>query len=378
MANKKILIVDDEPDMRLAIKNVLKIRGYDSIEAGDGKKAVELVEKENPDLVLLDIRLPGMDGVEALERIRKFNKKVPVVMITGYGHIQSAVDVMKLGAQEYLQKPFENAELIEVVRRFTEEKNIYKDEIKDISKEKEKEFSFSNIIFLFLGALIIIGGFLYKVNKDKENYKKIYPIEFNEVSGIAIDKNNIFIGDWIKQKIAKYEILNGVVNFIEDYNMSGIHLTAIAIAGNKLYISDSWRSVVEERELDNRLNLVRTYNNFGKIMSMSFDGKKLWMIDNEGNLYVKEYSDTNSSLVYKVLKFDEIYSDSKYLWGLIFKEGKIYRYKIDKNMELDKVFRIKNENKEISAFTMSNGKVYYTLIGEPYIVEINKEGLIED
>jgi len=149
MANKKILIVDDEPDMRLAIKNVLKIRGYDSIEAGDGKKAVELVEKENPDLVLLDIRLPGMDGVEALERIRKFNKKVPVVMITGYGHIQSAVDVMKLGAQEYLQKPFENAELIEVVRRFTEEKNIYKDEIKDISKEKEKEFSFSNIISVF-------------------------------------------------------------------------------------------------------------------------------------------------------------------------------------------------------------------------------------
>ena len=74
---------------------------------------------------------------------------------------------------------------------------------------------------------------------------------------------------------------------------------------------------------------------------------------------------------------DNIPSILKFL-GLLFKEGKIYRYKIDKNIELDKVFRIKNENKEVSAFTMSNGKVYYTLIGEPYIVEINKEGLIED
>ena len=117
---KTVLIVDDEPDMRLAIRNVLKIRGYNVVESGDGNNAVEAVGKDNPDLILLDIRLPGMDGIEVLERIRKFNKNIPIVMITGYGHIQSAVDVMKLGAQEYLQKPFENAQLIEIVKRFTE------------------------------------------------------------------------------------------------------------------------------------------------------------------------------------------------------------------------------------------------------------------
>src|SRR3990172_1207249 len=120
----KILIVDDEPDMRLAVKNVLKLRGYDVFEAGDGPSALETLTKEDINLILLDVRLPGMDGIEVLEKARKIKSEVPVVMISGYGHIQSAVDVMKLGASEYLQKPFENAQLVHTVQKFTEPKKV--------------------------------------------------------------------------------------------------------------------------------------------------------------------------------------------------------------------------------------------------------------
>src|SRR3989338_8178514 len=114
----RILIVDDEPDMRLAVRNVLKLRGYEISEAGDGPSALEMARESRPDPVLLDMRLPGLDGVEGLAGPKKIDDTVPVVMITGYGHIQSAVDVMKLGASEYLQKPFENAQLVETVKRF--------------------------------------------------------------------------------------------------------------------------------------------------------------------------------------------------------------------------------------------------------------------
>ena len=116
----RILIVDDEPDMRLAVRNVLKLRGYEIAEAGDGPAALAIARENRPDLVLLDMRLPGMDGIEVLEGLKKIDDTVPVVMITGYGHIQSAVDVMKLGASEYLQKPFENAQLVETVKRFVQ------------------------------------------------------------------------------------------------------------------------------------------------------------------------------------------------------------------------------------------------------------------
>ena len=138
----RILIVDDEPDMRLAIKNVLKIRGYEIFEAGDGIAALDIIRKNDIHLMLLDIRLPGMDGIEVLERTRKINRSLPVVMITGYGHIRSAVDVMKLGANEYLQKPFENTQLVKTVRRFLDDRK-YVDDI-DVSavENAEKQTSF--------------------------------------------------------------------------------------------------------------------------------------------------------------------------------------------------------------------------------------------
>lgn len=376
MPNKKVLIVDDEPDMRLAIKNVLKIREYDSIEAGDGKTAIELVEKENPDIVLLDIRLPGMDGIETLERIRKINKKIPVVMITGYGHIQSAVDVMKLGAQEYLQKPFENKQLVEIVRRFVESGAASSEE--EIPKQlpvKKSKNSWAKKIVI---ALFITGGlllFVFKIWMDRINYKKSYSIEFSEISGISIVDNYVFVGDWLNQKIMKYKLENGILALDREYNLGDIHLTAFVLANDRLYLSDSWRQVVELRALDEKLSLIKTYN-IGKIMSMSFDGKNIWLIDDQNNVYVRS-PNVDFSLLrsYKILPADEIFKDKEYLWAILLKEGKIYRYKCNGNLKEDKIYRLRGIEKEFSAFTMHGDKIYYAVGGEKKLVEVNKENL---
>ncbi len=113
---EKILIVDDDKDMRWNLSNILKAEGYNVIAAGDGKKAITEVENHFPSMVFLDIRLPDMDGIQILERIKKIDKDIVIIMITAYGDVKGAVSAMKLGAFDYIVKPFDNEKLTLVVK----------------------------------------------------------------------------------------------------------------------------------------------------------------------------------------------------------------------------------------------------------------------
>lgn len=103
--NPKILIVDDEPDVCEVISNFLGKRGYDVITANDGQEALSKLSTEKPDLILLDIRMPEMDGMECLRRIKELDKEVPVIMVTCVTNIDIARKSMELGATDYLTKP---------------------------------------------------------------------------------------------------------------------------------------------------------------------------------------------------------------------------------------------------------------------------------
>lgn len=117
MGKEKILVVDDQVDMCHTLSDLLEAKGYAVIIAREGKTALEKIEKEKPNLVLLDIRLPGMDGIQVLKRIRKINPKLPVIMITGYGSKESAFRSIELGAFEYIQKPFENQQIVLTIKK---------------------------------------------------------------------------------------------------------------------------------------------------------------------------------------------------------------------------------------------------------------------
>jgi len=109
---EKILIVDDDKDFQFTVYNILKDEGYEVIVTNNGTGAFNKIKMTSPDLVLLDIKLPDMDGMKILERIKKTDKDLIVIMITGYGHINETVKAMKLGAFDYITKPFDNRELI--------------------------------------------------------------------------------------------------------------------------------------------------------------------------------------------------------------------------------------------------------------------------
>lgn len=103
----QILVIDDEEDVCGLLKKVLTLEGYTVFTALDGVSGIKKVEEKKPDIVLLDLKMPHMDGIEVLRRIKRIDKNIVVVMITAYGTMDTARMAMKLGAFDYITKPFD-------------------------------------------------------------------------------------------------------------------------------------------------------------------------------------------------------------------------------------------------------------------------------
>ncbi len=125
-----VLIVDDEATIVDSLKGILSDDGFEVIHAYNGYEALKKIEAHSPDIVLLDIWMPGMDGIDTLKEIKKTNPQLPVVMITGHGSIESAVDSTKSGAFDFLEKPLSIDKVMVTINnalnfRKLEEENIY-------------------------------------------------------------------------------------------------------------------------------------------------------------------------------------------------------------------------------------------------------------
>ncbi len=146
MAEKpKILVVDDEESHRIMLKAVLGAEGYAVAEAADGTEAVEAVGKEAFDVILLDIRMTNMDGIEALGEIRKISPQVPVLIMTAYASVKTAVEALKAGAFDYLTKPLDIEELKILIEKAMDHYHLRAENL--VLKERLGDrFDFSRII----------------------------------------------------------------------------------------------------------------------------------------------------------------------------------------------------------------------------------------
>ncbi|HDK16420.1 MAG TPA: sigma-54-dependent Fis family transcriptional regulator, partial [Nitrospirae bacterium] len=120
MSSAKILVVDDEEFITSSLKQGLEKEGHDVITASTGETGIELYRTETPDIVLLDVNLPGIDGIKALGAIKKHDAEAVVIMITAYGGVGNAVKAMKLGAYDYIEKPFDFDRLKVTVKKALE------------------------------------------------------------------------------------------------------------------------------------------------------------------------------------------------------------------------------------------------------------------
>lgn len=141
----KILVIDDEKNMRWALERALKSQGHEVSLAEDGEKGLELALKLSPDLVILDLKMPGMDGMAVLAALKNKELETTVIMITAHGSTASAVQAMKLGAYDYINKPFDIEELKIVVDKALEVKTL-KSKVRVLENQVSERYSFQNMI----------------------------------------------------------------------------------------------------------------------------------------------------------------------------------------------------------------------------------------
>jgi two-component system NtrC family response regulator/two-component system response regulator HydG len=140
-----ILVVDDEKNTREALSKILREDGYDVVAAADGYQALDVITRDVPDLILADLKMPGMDGIELLSRTRLKGFDIPFVMMTAYGTVETAVDAMKKGAEDYLTKPVNIEELeLQIKKILTYRRLVI--ETKELREQLREKYKFENIV----------------------------------------------------------------------------------------------------------------------------------------------------------------------------------------------------------------------------------------
>jgi len=124
MTDTSVLIVDDEEGIRETLSGIFQDEGYNVITAGSGEEALKILKEQSPDLVLLDVWLSGIDGIETLQEIKKTNPELPVVIISGHGNIELAVKATRVGAYDFLEKPLSLERVLLVARRALEKRTL--------------------------------------------------------------------------------------------------------------------------------------------------------------------------------------------------------------------------------------------------------------
>ncbi len=117
---QKILIVDDQFGIRILLNEVLQKEGYDTFQAANGVQALEIVKEHSPDLVLLDMKIPGMDGIEILKRMKVIDEDIRVIIMTAYGELDMIQQAMDLGALTHFAKPFDIDDIRVAVKKYAQ------------------------------------------------------------------------------------------------------------------------------------------------------------------------------------------------------------------------------------------------------------------
>ncbi|HBD07148.1 MAG TPA: Fis family transcriptional regulator, partial [Syntrophobacteraceae bacterium] len=143
--NARILVVDDEPLVCLSLTNWLKEENYLARAVEDGPKAIAAVQADKWDIVLLDLKMPGMDGLEVLRQIKSLAPQTVVVMMTAYASIASSVEAMKEGAYDYIVKPLDVEELTMMLHKIVEHQQLVTENIL-LRKQVNERYSFEDII----------------------------------------------------------------------------------------------------------------------------------------------------------------------------------------------------------------------------------------
>jgi len=157
----KILIVDDEMIMRESLTAWLEEDDFEPVSAESGMQAFEILEDNKPDVILLDIKMPGMDGITFLKKLKEKHDDIPVIMITAHATVENAVESMKEGAYDYVMKPFPPEKISYLLKRIIEHQKLIKENIR-LQKERRTFLHIAAGIVVSITIIIIFLYFIFR------------------------------------------------------------------------------------------------------------------------------------------------------------------------------------------------------------------------
>ncbi len=246
----KVLIVDDAPDTLEIIQKLLHYEGYDVAMASTGEEGVKRVKEEKPDVVLMDINLPGIDGTEALRRIRIINPLQCVIMLTAFATVDNAIGALKEGASDFVKKPFENEHLIHIVNQCVEkyktlrEKEKLEEEVRRLSVTDDLTGLYNHRHFFKTLEAELVRLRRQKTSLslmmvDLDNFKS-YNDRYGHLEGDKVLKN---VGEIVKHSI-RYNVDSG-------YRYGGDEFAVLLIGASMdqaMTIAERIRSSIEQSE----------------------------------------------------------------------------------------------------------------------------------
>lgn len=355
----RVIVVDDEADMRMALRLFLERGGHTVEEAENGEQALEKIAGGNYDLATLDMRMPGLDGVQTLTRLRQTHPKLPVLMVTGYGSVDNTAEVMAQGANGVISKPFQHQDLRDAMAKA------------GVGWAAESSPSLGSASFRLprwvwgvLGGLVLLAGIGYYegwfTNRD-------FKLAYSNPVDMSWKDNKLWVGDWFTQSIYIHDISKTGAPIVKTYYLPDVHVTGIAVAGDRLYTSDAWAHKIRRHKFDEYLTPEKVIDSPGPSpTSLFFDGKYLWSIDSKLAMIYQHRLDDALTVIaqYKAPGTSPVgfFRDDQFAWVSDSKTRLLYKLRLDDQLSVLEAFTVdalEARGEPLSCFRWVDGDLWF-------------------
>jgi DNA-binding response OmpR family regulator len=351
----KILIMDDEPSLRNIVYNIIKPLGHPVFTAEDGHQALEIGKREIPDIALLDIRVPDMDGLEVLDELKKVNPNIKAIMLSGFGDVESAVFALKRGAFDYIAKPFKVDDIVAVVNKAiatiggvqptaqsampqtSSQKPLSQAPVKEFktdsqSKEAAAAVMNTKLIGLIAGGIIALAaaGFLF-FGRGMFSATRVesFSIPYTNPIGMCWIKPNLWVSDWVVGNIYQHNN-DATMSIASVLKTANSQPTGLAFDGEYLWTCSSVEKRIYKHKMDKTLSVAEIFATPNSSPAgLYFDGANLWEIDTNAAKIYKHKMDESLSIVNV---FDSpavnpcgMFRDGEYFYIGDYKTSRIYK-----------------------------------------------------